>query len=214
MIMERHQVVANIKQGGLVAVVRAQDADEAMRITDACIDGGVSAIEITFTVPGAVEIIESLCKTYKPSEILIGAGTVLDDTTARLAVLAGASYVVTPYFVPEVMALCNRYSIACMPGVMTVREVAMAMEAGADIIKVFPGEVLGPAFIKAVKGPLPQAQLMPTGGVTADNVGAWIKAGAVAVGAGGSLTRVQDGDYTAITRRAQAYLSHIWEART
>ena len=213
-MMERQKVIANIKQGGLVAVVRARDADEALHITDACIDGGVSAIEITFTVPGALSVIESLCKAYKPDEILIGAGTVMDETTARMAILAGASYVVTPYFLPDVMRICNLYKTACMPGAMTVREVAMALEAGAEIIKVFPGEVVGPVFIKAVSGPLPQAELMPTGGVDLDNVGQWIKAGAVAVGVGGNLTRVQDGDYSVITRRAQEYLTRIWEARS
>lgn len=181
---KKQQVVSKIKEGGLVAVIRAENSEQAFRITDACIEGGVAAIEITFTVPGAHDVIKDLSRKYSSGEIIIGAGTVLDPETARAAILSGAQYVVSPCLNTETVKLCNRYQIPCMPGAMTVKEVVECMEAGADIVKVFPGELFGPAIIKAIRGPLPQAQLMPTGGVSLDNVSEWIKAGAVAVGAG------------------------------
>ena len=212
--MSRQELVTKIKNNGLVAVVRAESAEQAYRITDACIDGGAAAIEITFTVPGAHKIIEDLASKYKSGEIIIGAGTVLDPETARIAILSGAQYVVSPYFNPEMIKLCNRYQIPSMPGAMTIKEIVEAMEAGADIIKIFPGNLFGPAIIKSVKGPIPQAQMMPTGGVSVDNVDEWIKAGAVAIGAGSSLTKgAKTGDYAAVTATAKEFLKRIREAR-
>ena len=212
--MDKEQIISRICECGIVAVVRAGDAESAVRITDACIEGGVPAIELTFTVPHADKVIEELAKRYSPEQIILGAGTVLDAQTARIAILAGAQYVVSPCFNAEAVRLCNRYRIAVMPGVMTVREAVEAMEAGADILKIFPGEVFGPKIIKAINGPLPQARMMPTGGVTAENVGEWIKAGAVAVGAGGSLTKgALTGDYAQITATARLFIKNIREAR-
>ena len=212
--MQKEQVLAKIKDSGLVAVVRAESAQQAIRITDACIEGGVAAVEITFTVPGAHSIIEKLSHKYSSGEIIIGAGTVLDPETARIAILAGASYVVSPCLNISTVKLCNRYNIPCMPGAMTIKEIVECMECGADIVKIFPGELFGPAIIKAVKGPLPQAQMMPTGGVSVDNVSQWIKAGAVAVGAGGSLIAgAKTGDYAAITKTAREFISKIKESR-
>jgi len=199
---------------GLVAVVRAESSEQAFKIADACIAGGVAAIEITFTVPGAAEVIRDLTKKYTSGEIIIGAGTVLDPETARIAILAGAQYIVSPSFNAETVRLCNRYQIPVMPGCMTLREVVEAMESGADIIKVFPGETFGSGFIKAIKGPLPQAPLMPTGGVGLDNVGEWIKAGCVAVGVGGNLTGgAKKGDYESITTIAKQFIEKIRQAR-
>ena len=199
---------------GLVAVVRAESSEQAFKIADACIAGGVAAIEITFTVPGAAELIKDLCQKYTSGEIIIGAGTVLDPETARIAILAGAQYIVSPSFNAETVRLCNRYQIPVMPGCMTLREVVEAMEAGADVIKVFPGETFGSGFIKAIKGPLPQAPLMPTGGVGLDNVGEWIKAGCVAVGVGGNLTGgAKTGDYESITTIAKQFIEKIRVAR-
>jgi len=199
---------------GLVAVVRAESSEQAFKIADACIAGGVAAIEITFTVPGAAEVIKDLSKKYTSGEIIIGAGTVLDPETARIAILAGAQYIVSPSFNAQTVKLCNRYQIPVMPGCMTLREVVEAMESGADIIKVFPGETFGSGFIKAIKGPLPQAPLMPTGGVGLDNVGEWIKAGCVAVGVGGNLTGgAKKGDYESITTIAKQFIQKIREAR-
>lgn len=210
----KEYILSRIKQGGLVAVVRADNTEQAFKIVDACIEGGVVAIEITYTVPGATEIIKDLRTKYKSGQIIIGAGSVLDTETARVAILAGAQYVVSPCLNTEVVKLCNRYQIACMPGAMTIKEVMECMEAGADIVKVFPGEILGPGFIKAVKGPIPYATLMPTGGVTVENVQEWIKAGAVAVGAGGSLTAgAKKGDYNSITEIARQFIDKIKIAR-
>ena len=186
--MKKEQVLAKLRSCGLVAVVRAKDADDAMRIAEACIEGGCAGIELTYTTPGVNAIIEKMAREYDGTDFVIGAGTVMDPETARMAILSGAQYVVSPYFNGDTVRLCNRYRVACMPGAMSIAEVVAGMEAGADIIKVFPGELFGPKILKSIHGPIPQAELMPTGGVSLDNVAEWIAAGAVAVGAGGSLT--------------------------
>jgi 2-dehydro-3-deoxyphosphogluconate aldolase/(4S)-4-hydroxy-2-oxoglutarate aldolase len=212
--MLKLKVLSKVIESGLVAIVRTNSADQAARIAEACARGGAAAIEITFTVPGATAVIEALAKQYFSGEILIGAGTVLDPETARIAILAGAQYIVSPSVSPETARLCNRYQIPYMPGACTMREIVDAMECGADIVKLFPGETLGPAFVKAVKGPLPQASLMPTGGVAVDNVAEWIKAGAVAVGVGGSLTAgAQSGNFQQITDTAKQFIERIQQAR-
>lgn len=213
--MDKERVIARICDPGIVAVVRAKNAEEAKKIADSCLAGGVCAIEITFTVPGASKVIEELAQIYKNGEMLIGAGTVLDAETARIAILAGAQFVVSPYFDEDTARLCNRYRVAYMPGVMTIKEVISALELGCDILKLFPGEVFGPKMIKAINGPLPQAKLMPTGGVDVSNVEEWIKAGAVAVGAGSSLTAgAKTGDYNAITEAAKQFVENIKKARS
>jgi 2-dehydro-3-deoxyphosphogluconate aldolase/(4S)-4-hydroxy-2-oxoglutarate aldolase len=212
--MDKELILTKIQTAGIVAVVRAQTTEQAEKITDACIEGGVAAIEMTFTVPHAEKVIESLAKKYTPEQIILGAGTVMDAATARIAKLSGAQYIVSPYLDLETVKICNRYRIAVMPGVMTVREAVMAMEAGADILKIFPGEIFGPKIIKAINGPIPYAKMMPTGGVDVDNVGEWIKAGAVAVGAGSSLTAgAKTGDYEKITQTAKQFVANIKAAR-
>jgi 2-dehydro-3-deoxyphosphogluconate aldolase/(4S)-4-hydroxy-2-oxoglutarate aldolase len=213
--MEKEKVLQTIKSCGLVAVVRASDADDARRIAEACIAGGVAGIELTYTVPGVTEIIRTLANEYKnQSDFIIGAGTVLDPETARDAILAGAQYVVSPCLNLETVKLCQRYRVPVMPGAMTIKEAVEVMESGADIIKIFPGELFGPKIIKAINGPLPHARMMPTGGVSVDNVGEWIKAGAVAVGAGSSLTGgAKTGDYQSITELAKRFIGAINLAR-
>jgi len=212
--LNKEMILTKICQSGIVAVVRAKDAEQAVRIADACIEGGVPAIELTFTVPGAHHVIEELAKRYTPDQIILGAGTVMDPETARMAILSGAQYVVSPYFNLATVKLCNRYRTACMPGAMTIKEVIEAMEAGADIVKLFPGEAAGPQMVKAIRGPIPYAKLMPTGGVDIDNVAEWIRAGAVAVGAGSSLTAgAKTGDYAAITQMGREFVKRIQEAR-
>jgi 2-dehydro-3-deoxyphosphogluconate aldolase/(4S)-4-hydroxy-2-oxoglutarate aldolase len=212
--MLKLKVLEKVIESGLVAIVRTNSSDQAARIAEACARGGAAAIEITFTVPGAAAVIEDLAKEYASGEILIGAGTVLDPETARLAILAGAQYIVSPSVSPGTARLCNRYQIPYMPGAGTMREIVDAMESGADIVKLFPGETLGPAFVKAVKGPLPQASLMPTGGVSVENVAEWIKAGAVAVGVGGSLTAgAQSGNFQLVTDTAKQFIERIQQAR-
>lgn len=213
MSIAKSEVLGKITASGLVAVIRANSPEQAARIADACAQGGVAALEITFTVPGASGVIEHLAKNVS-RQILIGAGTVLDPETARIAILAGAQFVVSPALNPATARLCNRYQVPYLPGAGTIGEVIEAMECGADIVKVFPGEILGPAFVRAVKGPLPQAQLMPTGGVSLENVADWVKAGAVAVGAGGSLTAGgKTGDFASITKLALQFAERIKEAR-
>lgn len=212
--MDKEQILTKIQDCGIVAVVRTETTDEAQRIAEACLEGGVSAIELTFTVPHADKVIEFLANKYSPEEMILGAGTVMDSQTARMAMLCGAQYIVSPYFEVETVKLCNRYRMAVMPGVMSVREAVMAMEAGADILKIFPADLFGHKIIKDIKGPLPYAKMMPTGGVTADNAGEWIKAGAVALGAGGSLTAgAKTGDYALITETAKRFVKNIKAAR-
>lgn len=213
--MSSTSVCQAIVDGGLIAVVRAESTEQALRIAEACREGGAAAIEITFTVPGAVGVIERLAEEYADGSILIGAGTVLDPETARAAILAGAHFVVAPCLNAEVVRLCARYDILAMPGAMTVREIVECMEAGAQLIKVFPGEVLGPRFIKAVRGPLPHARLVPTGGVALENVGEWIRAGCAAVGVGGNLTAgARNGDYASVTAMARQLTERIRAARS
>lgn len=212
--MDKERVLTRIKDVGVVAVVRAENSDQAKRITDACIEGGIAAIEMTFTVPGAHKVIEELAKTYTSDQIILGAGTVMDPETARIAILSGAEYIVSPYLNLNTIKLCNRYRLPCMPGVMSITEAVTAMEAGADIIKLFPGEAFGPKMIKAIKGPIPYAKIMPTGGVSVDNVDQWIKNGASAVGVGGALTAgAKTGDYKSITEIGKQFIEKVKAAR-
>lgn len=207
--MKKYEVLKRIKNIGIVAVVRAENQEKAKHIAYACMDGGIDTIEIAFTVSGAHKVIDALASEFGDG-LLIGAGTVLDSETARTAILAGAQYIVSPSFDLDTAKLCNRYQLPYMPGCMTLTEIVKAMEAGADVIKVFPGSVFGPSFIKAVKGPLPQANLMPTGGVNLDNVDQWIKNGCIAVGVGGGLTK---GSKEEITQTAKQFIAKIKEAR-
>lgn len=211
--MDKELIIQKMTDIGLVAVVRAENADEAIKISDACLEGGCPSIELTFTVPGAHKVIETLADKYN-GDLILGAGTVLDSETARIAILSGASYIVSPSFNLETAKLCNRYRVPYIPGCMTINEVITAMEAGADIIKIFPADLFGPKIIKDIKGPLPQAKMMPTGGVDVDNVDQWIKAGAVAVGAGSSLTKgAKTGDYKLISDTAKQFIKNIKAAR-
>mgnify|MGYP000985110603 FL=1 len=207
--MEKYETLSEIEKVGIIAVVRANSSNEAKKIALACMDGGINSVEITFTVPGAYKVIESLTKDFG-GNLLVGAGTVLDSETARLAILMGAKYIVSPAFDDATARLCNRYKIPYIAGCMTVTEMIKAMEAGTDIIKVFPGNTVRPSFISAIRGPFPQALLMPTGGVNLDNVEEWIKNGCIAVGVGGSLTKGSKED---ITKTAKEFVKRIKEAR-
>ena len=212
--MRKLEILHKVLQSGIVAIVRTDDAEKAKKLVTAISDGGIKVIEVTMSVPNAIEVIKELSVFCAKEQITLGVGSVLDPETARAAILAGAEYVVTPCLNPEVIKLCNRYQIPSMPGAMSVKEVVEAMEAGADIVKVFPGELLGAQFIKAVHGPIPQAPLMPTGGVQADNVAEWFAAGAVALGVGGSLTAgAKTGDYAAVTAAARVFVEKIKAAR-
>lgn len=213
--MKRLEMIKKISDAGIVAVIRATSKEEGIKIVEAVKKGGIKALEITMTVPGAVDIIKELSEIYKDDEdMLIGAGTVLDPETARACILAGAKYIVSPSLNVDTVKLCNRYRIAVMPGVMTVKEAVEALELGVEIIKVFPGNAFGPSIISSFKGPLPQANFMPTGGVSLDNVKDWIKAGAVAVGTGGDLTKgAKTGNYELVTETAAKFVEAVRVAR-
>lgn len=213
--MRKLSILSKIAECGVVAVVRADSKEEAMAISEACVKGGIQGIEVTFTVQGADGVIKELSSYYQDNnQVVIGAGTVLDAATARIAILAGAQFVVSPAFDAETAKLCNLYGIPYMPGCMTITEMKTALEAGVDIVKLFPGSAFGPEFVKAVKAPLPQVNIMPTGGVDLDNIGQWIKNGCVAVGVGGNLVApAKTGNYAAITDYAKQYVAKVKEAR-
>ncbi|MBM7541586.1 bifunctional 2-keto-4-hydroxyglutarate aldolase/2-keto-3-deoxy-6-phosphogluconate aldolase [Amphibacillus cookii] len=208
--MKKYQILSKLMEDKLVAVVRGDSAQEAEQIAEACFAGGVKAIELTFTLNDAADVIKKLAATYSDSDMLIGAGTVLDAETARIAILAGAQFIVSPGFDQDTAVLCHTYHIPYLPGCMTLTEMQTAVRAGIDLIKLFPGELAGPSYIKSVKGPLPDLQIMPTGGVDLNNLLDWFENGAVAVGIGSNLTSLKKlGSYQAITEQAQRYVTKV-----
>ena len=215
--MKKEQVLARLKEDCLVAVVRAKNLEQGEKVIDAIIEGGINFIEICMTVDegSPIDLIANMVAKYKDNEkIVIGAGTVLDPETARMAIMAGANYVVSPGLNVETIKMCNRYRVPMLPGVMTPTEANTALEAGCDIIKVFPGNIVGPAAISSFKGPLPQGEFMPSGGVDVDNVDKWLKAGAYAVGTGSSLTKgAKTGDFAAVTAKAKEFVEAVAAAR-
>ncbi len=215
--MRKEQVITRMKEDCLVAVVRAKNKEQGEKVIDAIIAGGINFIEITMTMDegNPVEFIQFMSEKYRDNErIVIGAGTVLDPETARAVILAGANYVVSPGLNVDTIKLCNRYRIPMLPGVMSPTEAITALEAGCDIIKVFPGNVVGPGAISSFKGPLPQGDFMPSGGVDVDNVDKWLKAGACAVGTGSSLTKgAKTGDFAAVTAKAREFVEAVAAAR-
>lgn len=211
----RHDVARALETSGVVAVIRLQDPARLRAVVDALAEGGVRALEVTMTVPRAIEMIAELAPTL-PGGFLLGAGTVLDAATARQVILAGARFVVSPVLRLETIAMCHRYDVVAMPGCFTPTEILTAWEAGADIVKVFPATALGPGFIKDIRGPLPQVRLVPTGGVTVENAGEWITAGAVAVGVGAALLdakAIADGRYEVVTAHARRIIANVQAAR-
>lgn len=214
--MKRLEIIEKINKYSLVAVIRATSKEEGIKIVEAVKKGGIRALEITMTVPGAIDIINELSEIYKDDpDILIGAGTVLDSETARACILAGAKFIVSPSLNPETVKLCNRYRIAIMTGIMTVKEALEALELGVEIIKVFPGNAFGPSVISSFKGPIPQGNFMPTGGVSLDNVHEWIKAGAIAVGTGSDLTKgASNGNYQLVTETAAKFVEAVRKSKS
>ena len=211
----RRRIVDDLVARGAVAVVRLPDAGRALAVVDALAAGGVTAIELTLTTPGALDLIAALRKAGGDA-LLVGAGSVLDADTARRAVEAGATYVVSPVFRAEVVAEAHRQGVPAMPGAYTPTEILTAHEAGADVVKVFPADTLGPAYLKGVLAPMPFLRLMPTGGVTPANVGDWLRAGAVAAGLGSALVDaklVAANDLAAITARARQTTENVAAAR-
>ena len=213
--MDKNQVALKLSQQGIIAVVRGKTCEDGIRIADACIKGGVKAIELAFTTPKAHAAIATLVEKYQADEdVIIGAGTVLDAASCRIAILQGAQFIVSPCFNEDIVRMCNLYRVVSCPGIMTPTEAVAALSAGADIIKVFPGDIVGTKMIKDIHGPLPQAALMPSGGVSVENTAEWFHAGAVAVSAGGSLTgSAKTGDYDGVTAKAKEFVRAVAAAR-
>jgi 2-dehydro-3-deoxyphosphogluconate aldolase / (4S)-4-hydroxy-2-oxoglutarate aldolase len=209
------QVVAAVEHAGIVAVIRTKEPAKLRGIVDAIAEGGIRALEITMTVPGAVELIRQLAPTL-PEGFILGAGTVLDAETVARVADAGARYVVSPVFRRSVIDACHAHDLAAMPGCFSPTEILEAWDAGADIVKVFPATALGPGYIKDVRAPLPQVKLMPTGGVTVENAGDWIRAGAVAVGVGTSLLdakAIAANDFGVLRANAERMIANVRAAR-
>lgn len=211
----RAAIVQQIEDAGVVAVIRLKDADRLSAVMNALAEGGVRALEVTMTVPGAVELIRRFASSLPPG-FLLGAGTVVDADTARRVIDAGAQFVVSPVFRLETIRACHDHDVPSLPGCFTPTEILNAWDAGADVVKVFPATALGPTFFKDVRGPLPQVKLMPTGGVTLDNAGEWIRAGAVAVGVGTALLdaeAIASGDYSVLRKNAERIVGNVRAAR-
>ena len=205
--MKKEAVLAKIKAEKVVALIRADSPDGLLDCAKALADGGLTSIELTMTTPGAIRMLEKA--TAELPNFIFGLGTVLDAETARAGILAGASFIVTPALRPEVITLCRRYSIPVFSGALTPSEVVNTWEAGADAVKIFPAEFFGPAYIKSLKGPFPKLEFLPTGGVTPETVGAFLKAGAFATAAGSALVApaaLKAGDWAAITARAREFV--------
>jgi len=210
-----NETLSRLADTGVVAVLRGVEADQLIEITDALREGGVTAVEITADTPNVAEKLGDVTGAFD-DEVVVGTGTVLDSETARTTLMAGAEFVVSPSLHEDVIETCNRYGAVGAPGVMTPTEAIRGYEAGADFVKVFPAKTVGPAHLGAMKGPLGQIPMMPTGGVGPDNAADYIDAGAFAVGAGGALVdydAAERGDYEAITETAREFVRVVEEAR-
>ncbi|GCF93782.1 bifunctional 2-keto-4-hydroxyglutarate aldolase/2-keto-3-deoxy-6-phosphogluconate aldolase [Enterococcus florum] len=212
--MQRVERLKKIEAAGVIAVVRGASKEVGKKASEALVAGGMKGLEITFTLPKADEVIRELLAERTDTSVVIGAGTVLDATTARLAILAGAEFIVSPTFDQATAELCNLYQIPYLPGCMTITEMKRALAAGVDIIKLFPGSTFEPSIISAFKAPLPQLNIMPTGGVSSENLAEWFAAGAIAVGAGGKLLApAEAGDFQQVTENAKAYMEQYRQVK-
>src|SRR6266853_4721955 len=213
--MSKESHLRHVLDCGIVAVVRSPDSQQLVEVTRALADGGVTVAEITMTVPGALDVLRQVRQALG-DRVLLGAGTILDPETARAALLAGAEYIVAPAVNLDVIRLCQRYNKLVMPGAFTPTEILAAWEAGADIVKVFPAEVVGPAYFKAMRGPLPQIRLMPTGGVDLTTADAFLNAGACCLGVGGQLVEpkaVAERNFDRIRDLARQYVAIVQQFR-
>lgn len=213
--MPDNDPLARIARMPVVAVVRAASGEQLVDVAEALAAGGIDAVEITFTVPQAHRVIEKVAAKLG-ARVLLGAGTVLDAETARIALLSGAEFVVSPTLDLRVIEVCRRYGKPVMPGAFSPTEIMAAWQAGADVVKVFPGDVLGPTYLKALAGPLPQIRLMPTGGVNLETIGAFLQAGAFALGVGGALVDaklVEAGNFNEIQSRAKRFADAVRQSR-
>lgn len=213
--MKRVDILQRIEQAGVIAVIRAQTPEQAIKTTQSVVNGGITGIELTFTVPHADQVITKLVAQYALTNAIIGAGTVLDAISARLAIMAGAQYIVSPSFDQATAELCNLYQIPYIAGCYTVTEINVAMKAGVDIVKLFSGSVGSTAMVSAIKAPLPQANLMPAGGVSLETMKDWFAAGVVAVNVGHALIGPADeNNFTEVTERAKKYVTEFKSIKT
>ncbi|MGX6978817.1 bifunctional 2-keto-4-hydroxyglutarate aldolase/2-keto-3-deoxy-6-phosphogluconate aldolase [Vagococcus elongatus] len=211
---QKAKILGQLRENYLFAVVRGKTAEEGYKISESCIAGGIKNIEVTYTTPGAGSVIQKLSETVDDKTAVIGAGTVLDPATANEAILSGAKFVVSPHFDSSIAKVCHRYAIPYLPGCGSVTEIISAMETGVDVVKLFPGGLLGASFIKDVHGPLPYAEMMPSGGVSLDNLDQWMKAGAWAVGVGSALTAdLEQLGFDSVTKKAAAFSEKVKELK-
>ena len=213
--MSKQNHLQRVLNTGIVAIIRAPDGSQLVDVCQALLAGGIDVMEVTFTVPKAHRVLEEVASKLG-DQVLLGAGTVLDTETARIAMLAGAEFIVSPALNVSVIEMCRRYDKLCLPGALTPTEIVTAWQAGADIVKVFPSDLTGPNYLKAVHGPLPQIRLLPTGGVNLDTAASFLKAGACALGLGSSLVEakaVADRDWARIEQLARSYVKIVSETR-
>lgn len=214
-MLTKFEVLDCIVQTGAILIVRLDSADEALAVSRAAIAGGFRALEITLSVPDALGVIRTLSAEYADAGIAVGAGTVLDAEAAFACIQAGARLLVSPNLNPAMIATANRYQAVTVSGAFTPTEIVNTMEAGADIVKLFPTDIAGPSYVKTILAPLPQAPILPAGGATPENVKSWFDAGVIAVGVGSYVTKAAqgDGDYGHVTRAAEKFLAAIADAR-
>ncbi|ASN06714.1 bifunctional 2-keto-4-hydroxyglutarate aldolase/2-keto-3-deoxy-6-phosphogluconate aldolase [Virgibacillus necropolis] len=207
--MQSYHILSQMIANKLALVIRGDNLAMAEETAEACVKGGIKTLEVTFTVPKAGRLLEALGDKYN-DDVLVGAGTVLDSETARVAILSGAKFIVSPGFDVDTAKLCNRYAIPYLPGCMSVNEIIHAIEYGVSVVKLFPGNAFDPSFIKNIHGPLPHVAIMPTGGITIDNVDTWLDAGALMVGVGGEITKpAKDGDYGKVEQLAREFQQKV-----
>ena len=216
--MDHQKGMDIIRETGVIAIMRTKSPEQLLRAADAIREGGVRAIEVTMTTPGALSVIEQATSRYQDAgqDVVFGAGTVLDAESARACILAGAQFIVSPSFNPALVELCRRYSVPVMPGAYTPTEIVTAWECGADMVKVFPASIGGPALIKALKAPLPQIELVPVGGVNLETAADFIRAGAAAVGVGSALINqklLDSEDFFTLTERARRFVEEVARGR-
>lgn len=214
--MDKMTVLDYIRRHGIIAIIRADSGEDLVRVVEAVAEGGIRCIEVTMTTPGALRCLELAAARLSASDICLGVGSVLDAETARLAILAGARYVVSPVLAPGVIETAHRYGCPCLPGAFTPTEIFTAWEAGADMVKVFPASLGGLDYIKAVRAPLPNIPLVPTGGVDLNNLAAFVAAGVSAIGVGGNLAGkdlIKAGKFAEITENARKYATALAVAR-
>lgn len=205
-MLVKYEILRALQQARVVAVIRSEYKEEAIDISEGAITSGFRAIEVTYTTPNASDVIRAL----SDHDALIGAGTILDPETARDAILNGAQFIVSPHFHEDISKLCNRYSIPYLPGILTIKELVTALESGADVVKLFPANNFDPSFIKSVNGPLPNVQIMPTGGINLTNFQQWLNGGAFAVGVGSDLTKAyKENGIAGVQAQCQQYLSKL-----